>query len=105
MFLSKVTAFNSSLFYAVRRGCNIVNLRKRKTALNHVQGYCVHCNEFGTHTSTSEVGENFLSDPCGVDHACSPVDNARNIATRATYKMVQRIRKDPSSVAKPPLKH
>ncbi|VDK50477.1 unnamed protein product [Cylicostephanus goldi] len=50
---------------------------------------CVYCWKYGAKTSIRVIGDEFLEDPCKIDHICSPVNEMEDRVERLTHKVLQ----------------
>ncbi|KAK6018327.1 hypothetical protein OSTOST_16093, partial [Ostertagia ostertagi] len=73
---------------------------------------CVHClkerrrrgERVGGGGFIKVVGNEFLSDPCRIDHECTPGKYTEERGNRHVYKEMQNIRRDPTCAGKKPVK-
>ncbi|KAK6016883.1 hypothetical protein OSTOST_17629, partial [Ostertagia ostertagi] len=72
---------------------------------------CLHClkerrkrGEQATGEFIEVIGNEFLSDPCRMDHECTFAKYAVEIGNRHVYKELQSIRRDPACAEKKPVK-
>ncbi|CAJ0593381.1 unnamed protein product [Cylicocyclus nassatus] len=65
---------------------------------------CIQCQKSGQWRSIKVRGEEFLSNPSHIQHACDTKNKAEEIATRIAYGKVQELKSDAESAGKKPLR-
>ncbi|CAJ0609683.1 unnamed protein product [Cylicocyclus nassatus] len=62
------------------------------TNANYQVFQCIYCWKFGAKTSIRVIGDEFLEDPCKIDHICTPINELEDRVERLTHKWLSNLR-------------
>ncbi|VDM77783.1 unnamed protein product [Strongylus vulgaris] len=65
-----------------------------RTNVHYQVFQCVYCWKWKAKTRIKVIGDEFLEDPCKVDHICSPVDELEDRVERLTHKWLMNLREE-----------